>query len=30
VQEGCRGVNLNPDDSEIAIAQMQAQGAVII
>ena len=30
VKEGCRGVNLNPDDSEIAIAQMEAQGAVII
>lgn len=30
VKEGCRGVNLNPDDSDIAIEQMQAQGAVII
>lgn len=30
VKEGCRGVNLNPDDSEIAFSQMAAQGAVLI
>ncbi|MDE1186932.1 MULTISPECIES: bifunctional nicotinamidase/pyrazinamidase [Pantoea] len=30
VEEGCRGVNLNPDDSAIAIEQMRNQGAVII
>ena len=30
VKEGCRGVNLNPEDSDIALAQMQAQGAEII
>ncbi|NIF21894.1 MULTISPECIES: bifunctional nicotinamidase/pyrazinamidase [Pantoea] len=30
VVEGCRGVNLNPDDSTIALSQMAAQGAVMI
>ncbi|WP_419963921.1 bifunctional nicotinamidase/pyrazinamidase [Pantoea vagans] len=30
VKEGCRGVNLNPEDSEIAFAQMTAQGAILI
>lgn len=30
VREGCRGVNLNADDSDIAFAQMTAQGAVLI
>lgn len=30
VAEGCRGVNLNPEDSDIALAQMAAQGAVIV
>lgn len=30
VEEGCRGVNLNPEDSAIAIEQMRNQGAVII
>ncbi|ORM53217.1 nicotinamidase [Pantoea conspicua] len=30
VKEGCRGVNLNPEDSEIALAQMMAQGAILI
>lgn len=30
VKEGCRGVNLNPEDSEIAFTQMTAQGAVLI
>lgn len=30
VKEGCRGVNLSPEDSDIAFAQMKAQGAVLI
>ncbi len=30
IKEGCRGVNLNPDDSNIAFAQMAAQGAVLV
>jgi len=30
VTEGCRGVNLSPRDSEIALAEMAAQGAVIL
>jgi nicotinamidase/pyrazinamidase len=30
VAAGCRGVNLSPQDSEIALAEMAAKGAVII
>nr|MBA2814496.1 transcriptional regulator [Candidatus Pantoea persica] len=30
VKEGCSGVNLNPEDSEIVFAQIKAQGAVLI
>ncbi|MDT0176708.1 bifunctional nicotinamidase/pyrazinamidase [Enterobacter sp. BRE11] len=30
VKEGCRGVNLSPEDSDIAFAQMKAQGAVLV
>lgn len=30
IKEGCRGVNLNAEDSDIAFAQMAAQGAVLI
>ncbi|MEI2264285.1 bifunctional nicotinamidase/pyrazinamidase [Erwinia sp. CGal63] len=30
VTEGCRGVNLSPRDSKIALAEMAAQGAVIL
>lgn len=30
VTEGCCGVNLSPRDSEIALAEMAAQGAVIL
>lgn len=29
IREGCRGVNINPEDSDIAFEQMAAQGAVI-
>lgn len=30
VAAGCRGVNMSPQDSEIALAEMAAKGAVII
>lgn len=30
IRAGCRGVNLNADDSAIAFARMAAQGAVVI
>jgi len=30
IKEGCRGVDIHPDDSKTAFAQMQAQGAEII
>lgn len=30
IKEGCRGVNLSPEDSDIAFAQMAAQGARLI
>ncbi|WP_439212174.1 bifunctional nicotinamidase/pyrazinamidase [Duffyella gerundensis] len=30
IKAGCRGVNLSPEDSDIAFAQMAAQGATLI
>lgn len=30
IADGCRGVNISPDDSEKAINEMKSRGAVII
>jgi nicotinamidase/pyrazinamidase len=30
IEDACRGVNLNPDDSRNAIAEMRAAGAAIV
>lgn len=30
VKDGCRGVNINPDDSKKAIDEMKKAGAIII
>ena len=29
VMDGCRGVNIQPDDSQLAFNQMQQHGAVL-
>lgn len=30
ITDGCRGVNLSPDDSEQALAEMQSAGAQLV
>ena len=30
VMDGCRGVNIQPDDSQLAFNQMQQRGAVLV
>lgn len=30
VMDGCRGVNIQPDDSQLAFNQMQQHGAVLV
>ncbi|HMQ90812.1 MAG TPA: isochorismatase family protein [Flavilitoribacter sp.] len=30
IEDGCRGVNLNPGDAENAVAEMEKKGARII